>query len=252
VIVPCAMIACTLGEQALGTDPDGPLGSGRSEPGGQPPKTRSKAVAMLRTELIKAQEYARKRALDDESKRPARDLKLDVLAQVLAGELPLLVTANRETDLSSALRIGREFGLRLVLDGAAESYLLLEQIRTQAVPVLAHPPMARASGALRNATMELPRLLADAGILFALQSGYESYVPKTRVVLFEAAVAMQQGLDFDRALASITIGAARVLGVDARIGSLENGKDGDVALFDGDPFEYTTHCTGVVIDGVER
>ena len=90
---------------------------------------------------------------------------------------------------------------------------------------------------------------AQAGVLFAIQSGYESYVPKTRVVLFEAAVAAANGLTFDQALASITINAAKILGVDSRVGSLEVGKDGDVALYDGDPFEYTTHCVGAVIEG---
>ena len=72
---------------------------------------------------------------------------------------------------------------------------------------------------------------------------------KTRVILFEAAIAAANGLSFEDALASITIDAARILGVDNRIGSLEPGKDADVALYDGDPFEYTTHCTGVIIDG---
>jgi imidazolonepropionase-like amidohydrolase len=83
----------------------------------------------------------------------------------------------------------------------------------------------------------------------ALQSGYETYVPKTRVVLFEAAVAAANGLTFEQALGTVTIDAARILGIDRRVGSLEAGKDGDLALFDGDPFEYTSHVTGVVIDG---
>jgi len=83
----------------------------------------------------------------------------------------------------------------------------------------------------------------------ALQSGYEGYVPKTRVALFEAAIAAANGLDTEAALATVTIDAARILGVDERVGSLQAGRDGDVAIFDGDPFEYTTHCTTVVIDG---
>jgi len=74
-------------------------------------------------------------------------------------------------------------------------------------------------------------------------------VPKTRVILFEAAVAAANGLTFDQALASITIDAARLIGVSDRVGSLETGKDGDVAMYDGDPFEYTSHCVGTVIDG---
>jgi imidazolonepropionase-like amidohydrolase len=249
VLVPCAMVACTLGEQAL-EGGEGPLGSTRPGPvGGQPPRTRGKAVAMLRAELVKAREYASKRALADEGKRPAQDLRLDVLAQVVGGQLPLLVTANREHDISTALRVAEEFSLKLVLDGAAESYLLLDQLKQRNVAVLPHPPMARSTGALKNATMELPSLLAGAGIRFALQSGYESYVPKTRVVLWEAGVALQNGLTHEQALAAITIEAARILGVEARVGSLAPGKDGDLALYDGDPLEYTTHCVGVVIDG---
>ena len=74
-------------------------------------------------------------------------------------------------------------------------------------------------------------------------------MPKTRLVLFEAAEAAANGLAFEDALSLITIDAARVLGVDKRVGSLEAGKDGDVALFDGDPFEFTSHVTGVVING---
>jgi len=74
-------------------------------------------------------------------------------------------------------------------------------------------------------------------------------VPKTRVVLFEAAAAASNGLSFEEALATVTIDAARILGISNRVGSLERGKDADLALFDGDPFEYTSHVTGVVING---
>jgi imidazolonepropionase-like amidohydrolase len=74
-------------------------------------------------------------------------------------------------------------------------------------------------------------------------------VPKTRVVLYESAVAAANGLTFDEALSAVTIDAARLFGIDARVGSLEAGKDADLALFDGDPFEYTTHVTGVLVNG---
>jgi imidazolonepropionase-like amidohydrolase len=91
--------------------------------------------------------------------------------------------------------------------------------------------------------------LREAGIPFAFQSGFEGYVPKTRVVLFEAAVAVRYGLDLEDALASMTIEAAKILGIDDRVGSLAAGKDADIVLFDGDPFEYTNRVTGVIIDG---
>jgi imidazolonepropionase-like amidohydrolase len=164
-------------------------------------------------------------------------------------EQPLLVTADRLVDLHAALRLAREFDIRLVLDGAAEAYLLLDAIKAAGVPVFLHPMMRRGVGESENMSTSTAAALRDAGIPFALQSGYESYVPKTRVVLFEAAIAAARGLTFEQALASITIDAARILGIDRRVGSLEPGKDGDVALYDGDPFEYTTRVTGVVIDG---
>ena len=168
---------------------------------------------------------------------------------MLKKELPLLVTAHRVTDMAAALRVAKEFDIRIVLDGASEAYLLTDAIKAAGVPVILHPTMARAGDDAENMSMETAATLRKAAIPFALQSGYESYVPKTRVVLFEAALAAARGLSLDEALAAITIDAARILGIDQRVGSLEPGKDGDIALFDGDPFEYTTHVTGVVIDG---
>jgi imidazolonepropionase-like amidohydrolase len=212
------------------------------------PGTRAKAVALLRGDLIKAQRYARDTG-GPEDKRPARDLHLDALGRVLKKELPLLVTAHRVTDMAAALRVAREFDIRIVLDGASEAYLLTDAIKAAGVPIILHPTMARAGEDAENMSMETAATLRKAGIPFALQGGYETYVPKTRVVLFEAALAAARGLTADEALASITIDAARILGIGRRVGSLEPGKDGDIALFDGDPFEYTTHVTGVVIDG---
>jgi imidazolonepropionase-like amidohydrolase len=242
VIVPAAMVAATLGGGALDTRP------------GKSPGTRAKAVALLRTELVKAQEYLRKGKLEDASKRPGRDLRLETLGRVLQRELPLLVTVHRHQDILAALRLAREFDLRLVLDGAAEAYLVLDEIRAAGVPVILHPTMQRAGAyggdsQTENISMETAGKLRQAGIPFALQSGYEGYVPKTRVVLFEAALARAHGLGFEAALAAITLDAARIVGVAERVGSLERGKDGDLALWDGDPFEYTTHCTGVVVEG---
>jgi len=234
VVVPFAMVAVTLGD-------GGRVGGGKS------PGTRAKSVAMLREELQKTREYVAKRQKDAAS---PIDLGLDAMAKVLAGEVPLLVTAHRAHDIQSALRVAQEFSVRIVLDGAAESYLLLPELAAAKVPVLPHPTMARTGGEMENGTMELCKLLLDGKIPFAIQSGFEGYVPKTRVVLFEAGVAVGHGLPADAALRALTIDAAKLLGVDARVGSLEVGKDADLAMFDGDPLEYTTHCTGVLINGV--
>ena len=235
VIVPEAMIAATFGEGGLAAQ-------------GKSPGTRAKAIALLRAELLKARDYATKQA-GPADKRPARDLHLEALARVTNREVPLLVTAHRVPDILAALRVAGEFGIKVVLDGASESYLLIDRIKAANVPVILHPTMARAADETGNLSMETASVLKKAGIPFAIESGYESYVPKTRVVLWEAGLAAAHGLTPDQALAAITIDAARLLGVDKRVGSLEAGKDGDVAVFDGDPLEYTTHVVDVIIDG---
>jgi imidazolonepropionase-like amidohydrolase len=180
---------------------------------------------------------------------PDRNLRMETLADVLEGKLPLLVHADRAQDIENALRLREEFGFTLILESAAESYLLIDQIKNAHVDVIVHPLMQRAVGDAENQNFETPAKLHQAGIRIGIGSGYEGYVPKTRVVLFEAAIAAANGLDARHALASITIDAARILGIDSRVGSLAVGKDGDIALFDGDPFEFSTHCVGVVIEG---
>lgn len=218
------------------------LGTGARADAGKSPGTNAKAVAMLRAELIRAQEYAAK-------KDKPRDLKLDVLTRVLTGELPLLVTVHRTYDILTALRIAAEFKIKLVLDGVAEAYEVIDAIKASGFPVVVHPTMARAFGDTENLSMETASKLQAAGIRVALQSGFEGYVPKTRVVLFEAAAAAAHGLTREQALAMITIDAARLLGIEARAGSIAVGKDADLALYDGDPLEYATHCSAVLIDG---
>ena len=161
----------------------------------------------------------------------------------------MLVTAHRAQDIANALRLAEEFNIRLVLDGATEAYLLTDRIQAAQVPVIVHPTMKRAYGETENLSFETASHLVANGIPVALQSGFESYVPKTRVVLFEAGYAAANGLTFEQALATITTEAAKILQIHERVGSLEVGKDADMAMYDGDPFEYTTHCTGVVIEG---
>jgi imidazolonepropionase-like amidohydrolase len=240
VIVPFAMMAATLGANS------------REEGEGKSPGTAGKQVALLREALLGAREHQRRlrEAGDDASKKPDRDLRKEALIDVLEKRAPLLVTADRHRDIVSALRLQAEFGFDLVLDSASEAYLLLDEIKAAKVPVIAHAPMARFAGELENASRTTPKKLLDAGIRFAFQSGYESYVPKTRVLLYEAAIGAAHGLGPDAALRAITLDAARILKLEQRLGSLEVGKDGDLALYDGDPFEYTSHCLATVIEGV--
>ncbi|NBD95757.1 MAG: amidohydrolase family protein [Gammaproteobacteria bacterium] len=238
VVRPYSALAATLGEGATRHD--------RSSPG-----NRSKAVALLRAKLYAAQEYREKLESAEEGKAPARDLALDALADVLSGEVPLIIEAHRHSDIMTALRLAEEFGFRLILAGASDAHLLIDEIKEADVPVIIHPTMARAraGGDTQHMSFTTAAELVNAGIEVAMQSGFEGYVPKTRVVLFEAAMTIPYGASFDQALEMVTTAPARILGLSDEVGSLEVGKDGDVALFDGDPFEYTTNVIGTVIDG---
>lgn len=228
--VPAAMIAVTLGQSGI-------AGVGKS------PGTRAKQIAMLRAELIKALENSKK------TDAP-KDLKSEILVKVIKREIPLLVTANKSQDIMSALRIAKEFNIRIVLDGVSDAHMLLNEIKASGFPVIVHPTMARAGGDTESLSLTTASKLKAAGIPVALQSGYEAYVPKTRVVLFEAAMAAANGLSRSDALSLITIDAAKILGIDNRVGSLVVGKDADIAMYDGDPFEFTSHCTGTIINGI--
>ncbi len=228
-IVPTAMIAATIGQAAS-------AGAGRS------PGSRAKMAAMLRAELIKALENSKK------TEQP-RDPRASTMIRVIKGEIPMLITAERSQDIMTAIRIAKEFNIKIILDGAADAHMVLDEIKASGFPVIVHATMARPGGDRENLSMENASKLKAAGIPFALQSGYEGYVPKTRVILFEAGVAAANGLSQRDALASITIDAARILGIDNRVGSLAVGKDADIAMYNGDPFEYTTHCIGTIING---
>ncbi len=221
------------------------LGESVGQRFGGKPGTRSKGVAMLRAELVKAQNYV----AQQDSGKATRDLGMETLARLLRGEIAGMITAERANDIMTAIRLADEFGFRLILDGASEAPLVLDEIKAAGVPVILHATMVRPGGERISASFETAGKLAAAGIPFALQSGYEGYVPKTRVVLWEAGLAAANGLSFTDALASITSSAAQIIGQSDRVGSLTVGKDADVVLFDGDPFEYTSHVCHVIARG---
>jgi len=235
VLNPAKMLAFTMG---------GGINSAIRKPG-----TRAKGMAMLRQELIKAQEYLEKRNGENP---PATNLKMDALADLLEGELTALVTVHKTNDIMSAIRLQKEFGFPMVIDGAAEAYLILDEIKESGLPVFIHPTMLRPRGDGKNVNFETAGMLFESDIPFAFQSGFEGYVPKTRVVLFEAAVAVANGLPFEEAMKALTINAAELLDISDRVGSLEEGKDADLVLFDGDPFEYITNVQEVFINGVRQ
>jgi len=219
------------------------------------PTTRMKTAEIIRHALLDAKAYEEKwdkwkKDGTDISKQPSRDMKLEALLAVVDGRLPAIFNAYRADDIDTAIRIGSEFHLHYIVASATEGYLIADAIRRAGVPCLTGPVMQRMESLqTANATFENPALLKRAGIPIALMTGYEGYVPKNRVLLFEAGIAAANGLGMEEALRTATADAAQILGVDDQVGSLAPGKDADIALFDGDPFEYTSHVLAVLTSG---
>ncbi|MFO0912870.1 MAG: amidohydrolase family protein [Pirellulales bacterium] len=217
---------------------------------GRFPSTRMGTAGLIRKALGDAAQYVRGQKLPDADKRPERNLAQEALADVLAGKTVALFCAQRADDLLTATRLTKEFNLQGTLALASDGYLVADQLAAAKLPVIVHPTMQRVGddetyrSYLGNAAD-----LSDKGLLLAISSGVEDYVPKTRVVRQEAAVAMVYGLGFERALRSVTLDAAKILKIDDRYGSLEVGKVADLVLYDGDPFEYTTRVQRVFVGG---
>jgi len=246
VVKPVSAIVFNLGELPKKT-----YGGRNKAPG-----TRMMTAEIIRKALFDAQAYQKKSDdwnksdKKDASKRPAHDWKLESISRALKGEVPAIFNAFREDDIATALRLAKEFGIKPTISSATEAYLMRDALKAAGASVLAGPTLERIDDIeTMNATIENAALLADSDIPVALMTGYESYVPKNRVVLLEAGVAAANGLGFERALRASTIDGAKILGIADRVGSLEKAKDADVVLYDGDPFEYTSHVTAVLVNG---
>jgi imidazolonepropionase-like amidohydrolase len=215
------------------------------------PTTRMGTAALVRGAFTQARDHLRKKGSAKEEKAPAVNPKLDALGLALGKKVPVIFAAHRADDLATALRLAREFGLKARLDMATEGYLIADELKKTGVPVVVHPTMQRAAGSMETYHSQVGNAaeLAKHGVPLAIGTGFEGYVPKTRVVRYEAAMAMAHGLPYEKALAAITLDAAKVLGVEGKYGSIEKGKVADLVLYDGDPFEHATHVTHTILGG---
>jgi len=215
------------------------------------PTTRMGTAALLRNAFTQAQAHNRRvAAAKGDDKKPTPNAKLEALGMALEKKVPVIFAAHRSDDLTTALRLAKEFDLQARLDLATEGYLMADVIAAAKVPVVVHPTMQR-PGSLETYQSQLSNaaVLAGKRIPLAIGTGFEGYVPKTRSLRHEAAIAMVNGLGHERALAAVTLDAAKILGIDDRFGSLEAGKVADLVLYDGDCFENATHVTHTIIGG---
>ena len=214
------------------------------------PSTRMGTAAIMREALMKAKRYleATERAGDDLSKLPTLDMQSEALLPVLRKEIPLKAHAHRVDDIFTSIRIAKEFDVKITLEHCTEGHLIAEYIKKENLPAVVGPSFGhRSKFELTNKTFETPGILDRAGVLVAITTD-SAVVPLSSLPLM-AGMAVAAGMDEMAALRAITINPAKILGFDDRVGSLEAGKDADVVIFDGHPFEISGKPWKVIIDG---
>lgn len=216
--------------------------------------TRMAVASLLRKTLADAAEYNEKinAAGDDESKLPKKDHSLEAMLPVIRRELPLKIHAHRIDDIMTAIRIAKEFNIRVTLDHFSEGYMYIDLIKDDiealGAGVIVGPYMSdRSKIELRNASMEAPAILNKKGVKFAIMTDHPvipiQYLPVC------AAVAVREGLPERAALEAITKNPAEILGLSDRLGTLEPGKDADIAVYRGHPFDFRTRCVMTLVNG---
>lgn len=211
---------------------------------------RMTTAAKLREMLFLAQDYmVRKEAVDgDPVKAPKFDMKLEALIPVLSGQIPLKAHAHRADDICTAIRIAKEFGVRMTLEHCTEGHLIPEIVARSGFPVAVGPTLTHASKIeLVNKTFDTPGVLARAGCQVSIIT--DSPVIPQQYLPLCAGLAVKAGMDPFAALQAITINPARHLGIEDRVGSLEVGKDADMVLVNGDPLVSDSRIAAVIING---
>lgn len=211
---------------------------------------RMSTAAKLREMLFAARDYMQRKeaAGDDVQKRPKFDMKLEALIPVLKGEIPLKAHAHRADDICTAIRIAKEFGVKLTLEHCTEGHLIPEVVARSGCPVAIGPTLTHATKLeLANKSFGTPGVLARAGCQVSIITD-SSVIPQHYLPLC-AGLAVKAGMDPVGALEAITINPARHLGVADRVGSLEVGKDADIVLANGDVMVSDTLIQAVYING---
>ena len=216
---------------------------------------RGAEFVLFKETMAETRLYARNKAAYDRA--ALRDLSLsradlEALIPVAEGRMPLIVTVNRAADIQQVLRLAREEGVKIILDGAAEGWLVADEIAAANVPVLLHPITNLPSNfEMRAARMQNAAALNAAGVVIAIK-GNEGSAHRARDIRYNAGNAVSHGLPFAAAIQAITVNPARIFGFDGQFGELKAGAAGDVVVWSGDPLEPLSQPSAVLIDGVEQ
>ena len=215
------------------------------------PTTRMATAAILREYLIKAKMYIEKqnKAMQNPDKAPEFDMKLEALAKVIRKEIPLKAHAHRADDILTALRIAKEFDVDITLEHCTEGHLIIDYLKEGIQKgIIVGPTLSnRSKVELQNLTFETPGILSKAGIKVAIMTDHPviplQYLPVC------AGIATREGMDEKEALKAITINAAEILGIADKVGSLEVGKDADIIIYSGHPFDLRSKVEFVIVNG---
>lgn len=208
---------------------------------GKSPSTRMAIAAMLRKELLAAKQY-----LSDDQKET--DLRYEAFRPVLEKQIPIKAHAHRADDILTAIRIAKEFDIHMTLDHCSEGHLIVEEIKAAGFPAIVGPDLAsRNKIEVKNMAFKTAGILSKAGVLTAITTDHPVSLIQSLPIC--AALAVKEGMDMEDALAAITINAAKICQVDDKIGSLEPGKQADIVIFNGHPFDIFTQSMCTLIKG---
>ncbi|MCI2057861.1 MAG: amidohydrolase [Oscillibacter sp.] len=195
------------------------------------PQTRMATAALLRETLFKTRRYL---ADQEAGRNPAFDMKLEAMLPVLRGEIPLKAHAHRADDILTAVRIAREFGVKLTLDHCTDGALIADELAAEGYPAFVGPTLGgKCKIELANKSFDTPRILHEHGVPIAIITD-APVIPLQNLPLC-AGLAARAGLPMEEAWRAITINPARLTGIGQRVGSLEPGKDADAVIWDSDP-----------------
>ena len=207
------------------------------------PATRMGVAALLRKTLFEAMQYKKNKENEDKI-----DFEMEPWIPVLNKEIPLKAHAHRADDILTAIRIAREFDLRMTIDHGTESHLIVEQIKESGYPVIVGPDLtSRSKPEVQNMNFKTNRILHENGILFSIMTDHP--VSMIQYLPLCAGLAVKHGLPMEEGIKAITIHAAQICGVADMVGSLRKGKHADIAVFTGNPLEVFTETMYTIIDG---
>lgn len=214
------------------------------------PMTRMATAAILREQLYKAIAYKEKleKAKNNSNEKIDYDFRMDNLVKVLNKEIPLKAHVHRADDILTAIRIANEFDLDITLDHCTEGHLIVDQLAKEKKSVILGPYITgRAKLEMKGLTLETPSIISKAGVKFCIMTDGPA-IPLSFLPI-AAGLAARNGLDEKEALKAITIYPAEILGISDKVGSLEVGKDADIVIYDGHPFNLLSKPKTVLING---